>query len=174
VPPANALTGQPVFLSFGTTDVWRFDGWLRNTPPQELVRVGDVRARLGAAVARKRAVYEKAGDRSARYVQWDADDYQVYRPVREMLGPTTYALTTSVPIADWGRWPAWPSGALRYPGALPAFGWQHPADVRGEPAYVVPGIRAARGLAVPPRAPGWGDPAIRVPLWTWWRSRGPR
>jgi hypothetical protein len=177
VAPANTLVGRPVFLTFGSATpdraVWRFSGWLRNTPSNILVKVGTVNARLGAGgrpVAR--TVYEKLGDSSQKFVWWADDDYQVYRPVTMRLqgDPTAYWLVSSGAVPDWGFWPAWPRTVAPYPatGAVPG---RPVTSADGAVVYLAGSTPAATGFAVGPASKA--DPVARIPKWTWYSRTVP-
>lgn len=167
VPAVVQLTESPVFLTFGSPDVWRFDGWLRNVPSTSLVKVGEVDARLGAGRQQHRDVYEPIGHSDIRYVHWDDSDYQVYVATVARLGDHVYVLQSASPIGDWGRWPQWPTSVMPYPYGPKAFAAQIQLPGQGA-VYVAPTVRAIRGLAVPPREKAG---AVRLPGWSWWRAR---
>jgi hypothetical protein len=177
VPPVNALVGQPVFLTFGAGDphrpVWRFSGWLRNTPSNILVRVGTVNARLGAGGRPvTRTVYERIGDSTQKFVSWSDDDYQVYRPVtmRLQAEPAAYALVSASAVPDWGFWPAWPQSVAPYPRSGTVPGAAIP-NADGATVYRAGSARSAGGFAVSPS--GKADPVARIPKWTWYSAPTP-
>ena len=70
-------------------------------------------------------------------------------------------------VTDWGAWPVWPSAAGGYP-ASPAGMTRAGATTAGEPAWAVPGIPAAKGVAIGPDA-GRDGTLNPVPKWAWWR-----
>jgi hypothetical protein len=175
--PAVPLVGRPVLLTFGSAQpyriVWRFSGWLRNTPSNILVKVGTVYARLGAGGRPvPRTVYERLGDSSEKYVWWADDDYQVYRPVTMRLQSrsTVYTLVSAGAVPDWGFWPAWPRSVAPYPlpGTVPGDAIVNAAGVAVYRAGAEP---VSAGFAVSPT--GKADPIARIPKWTWYSSTAP-
>ena len=167
VPSPFTALPVPVLLSFDG-DVWGFSGWLVGTSPTLLVKVGTVRASLGGSGGPvPRAIYERVGDTSERYIVWSSDDYQIYRPLSRVISGRRYRMTTAAPVRDWGVWPVWPRTAGTYPtsaAGLQSFG----IDQYGAPAFAQPGIPVSKGLALPPDVGGAAPNP--VPKWTWWRT----
>jgi hypothetical protein len=176
-PPVNPLAGRPVLLTFGSAEpyrrVWRFSGWLRNTPSNILIKVSAINASLGAGGwPLARAVYERVGDSSEKYVWWADDDYQVYRPVTMRLQGATadYSLVSAGAIPDWGFWPTWPRSVTGYPAGATMAG-ATVDNARGVAVYLSGSTPASAGFAVAPASRA--DPVARIPKWTWYSSQAP-
>jgi hypothetical protein len=175
--PANPLVGQPVLLTLGGDGpyrpVWRFSGWLRNTPSNILVKVGSVNARLGAGGRPiTRTVYERLGDSTEKFVWWSDDDYQVYRPSTMRLpgAPEVFTMVSAGAVPDWGFWPQWPASVAPYPrpGTVPG---EKVGGPRGTTVYRAGAAPASNGFAVPPSSKA--DPVARIPKWTWYSRAAP-
>ena len=168
VPSALTVQAVPVLLSFDGY-VWGFSGWLLDTPTTLLVKVGSLRASLGSTSAPvPRDVYERAGDRSERYVTWSGNDYQIYRPLTRVVNGRPYRMVTATPVRDWGAWPVWPPAAGPYPSSAARFD-RSGVDEYGRPTFTKPGISLDKGFASAPDL-GGGDSPNPVPKWTWWQS----